>query len=43
MKRIDKEKKLNGKKIIKIKDKYIVFNNENITNERRDILRRKYE
>ena len=37
------EKKKNGKLIIKDKDKYIVFNNENVSKERKDIVWRKHD
>jgi len=37
------EKKLKGKLIIKNKDKYTVFNNEIISKERKEVLKKKYE
>lgn len=38
-----KEKKKKGKLIIKDKDKYIVFNNETISKERKEVAWRKHD
>ena len=36
-----KEKKLNGKLLIKNKDKYLVFNNETISSKRKKVMEKR--